>query len=44
MDPEIIDAAYIDIGKLVAFLNAEFGEREYDLDSEVCTGFHQRPV
>lgn len=35
MDPQVIDAGYIDIGKLTALLNALFGLGAWELDPEV---------
>jgi hypothetical protein len=44
MDPEVFDAGYVDIGRLVVFLNAEFDEEAYNLDSEVCINLYQRSM
>lgn len=35
MKPQILDARYVDMGKLVRFLKAEFGKDKFEIESEV---------
>lgn len=35
MEVQILDGRYVDMGKLLRFLNREFGKGNYELESEV---------